>query len=99
VQTIRQLPSDLLQVQQVKMGFANALMIVWVVMCGLAGIAFITGCFVERYALDRAITTEQGFRDSPSRGNAVVDVEALKKCESASDSLPVTTNGKVEMAN
>jgi hypothetical protein len=60
----------------VKTGFADVLMIVW--MCGLAGIALIKGCFVERYALDRAITTRQGFRDGPSIGNAVVDVEALK---------------------
>jgi hypothetical protein len=47
--------------------------------------------FVEGYALDRAITTEQRFRDGPSRGKekAVVDVEAFKESESNAYSLSV----------
>jgi EmrB/QacA subfamily drug resistance transporter len=67
VQTMRQLPSDLPQARHLKTGFADALQIIWVVMCGLSGIALFASFFVERYALDRAITTEQGFRDGSSR--------------------------------
>jgi EmrB/QacA subfamily drug resistance transporter len=78
VQTMSHLPSDSSQAQHLKSGFTDALKTIWIVMCGLSGIALFASLFVERYALDRAILTEQRFRDGPSRekGQDLVDVEA-----------------------
>lgn len=62
VQTIEYLPPELPQVLHVKIGFADSLKVIWAVMCGVSGFALIASCFVEKYALDQAINTEQGFR-------------------------------------
>jgi hypothetical protein len=38
-------------------------------MCRVSGIALVASYFVEKYTLDQAINTEQGFRDVALRGN------------------------------
>jgi MFS family permease len=80
VQTIGHLPPELPQVLHVKTGFADALKVIWAVMCGVSGIALIASYFVEKYTLDQAINTEQGFRDVALGGNGRPedDVESYK---------------------
>ena len=41
--------------------YADALKVVWVVMCALAGVAMVASAWTEGLALDRELGTEQGF--------------------------------------
>lgn len=41
--------------------YADALKVVWIVMCALAGVAMIASAWTEGLGLDRELGTEQGF--------------------------------------
>lgn len=41
--------------------YADALKVVWVVMCALAGVAMVVSAWTEGLELDRALEGEQGF--------------------------------------
>lgn len=61
VTTINHLPGQALQTLELKLAFANALRIVWAVMCGLAGVSTLANLFVQSYDLNQKHVTEQGF--------------------------------------
>jgi hypothetical protein len=46
---------------QLIQAFADALKVIWIVMCVLAGIAGISSLFIRGYSLDQTHVTEQGF--------------------------------------
>jgi len=41
--------------------YAEALKVVWIVMCALAGVAMVANAWTEGFALDRELDGEQGF--------------------------------------
>lgn len=41
--------------------YAEALKVVWIVMCALAGVALVASAWTEGFALDRELDGEQGF--------------------------------------
>jgi hypothetical protein len=47
--------------EQVVSAYADGLKVVWVTMCGLAGLALVSNLFVKEYSLERELETEQGF--------------------------------------
>lgn len=61
VETIKHLPPEAIETQQLKKVFANSLKILWGVMCALSGTAMIVNFFAKEYELDQAHVTEQGF--------------------------------------
>lgn len=74
VETIKHLPPEALETQQLKTIFAKSLKIVWGVMCALSGIAMIMNFFAREYELDQAHVTEQGFisgskKEEPPKGH------------------------------
>lgn len=42
--------------------YADALKTVWAVTCGLAGAGLVASLFIQHFSLDRALTTEQGYK-------------------------------------
>ena len=63
VQIIKALPDGSLEKAQLREAYTWALKYVWIVLCVLAGIALISSFWIEALALDRALDTEQGFKD------------------------------------
>jgi hypothetical protein len=57
-----------------KHAFANSIKIVWVVMCGLAGLALAVAVLIKGDDLNQALATEQGFVDA-GKGVPEKDVE------------------------
>jgi hypothetical protein len=67
-----------------KHAFANSIKIVWVVMCGLAGLALLATVFIKRYDLNQALATEQGFVDA-GKGVSEKGVEKMALAESGGE--------------
>ena len=49
--------------EQLVQSYADSLKVVWAVMCGLAGLGLLTSFLTKGYDLNRALETEQGFRE------------------------------------
>lgn len=41
--------------------YADALKVIWIVMCGLSAVAFVASLWTQHFDLDRELETEQGF--------------------------------------
>lgn len=65
VQTIKHMPEDDTKNSLIK-SYADALKIVWAVMCALSATALVGSIFMRRKSLDRAHNTAQGLKDSKS---------------------------------
>ena len=59
--------TDMEQRAQLVQTYANALKVVWVSMCGLAGLAGVSSLFVKGLDINAPLETEQGFRQEKSR--------------------------------
>ena len=64
VQIIKAMPDGSLEKDQLREAYTWALKYVWIVICVLAGIALISSLWIEGLPLDRALETEQAFRDN-----------------------------------
>jgi EmrB/QacA subfamily drug resistance transporter len=62
VQIIKNLPADSQVRAELKIGYAEALKWIWVVMCGLAGLAMMASFYTRSYTLDLGLETEQGWK-------------------------------------
>lgn len=71
VQVIKAMESGLAKTQLVQ-AYADSIKVIWVTMCGLAGVALFTLLFVKEYSMDITLETEQGFKHDGKR----VDVES-----------------------
>lgn len=74
VQVIRAMEGEELEQRaQLVQAYADALKIVWVTMCGLAGLALISSFFVKGLDINVPLETEQGFKEKKreAEGNAV----------------------------
>jgi hypothetical protein len=67
IKQMRSLPQESAMTLILKHAFANSIKIVWVVMCGLAGLALLATVFIKGYDLNQALATEQGFVDTGER--------------------------------
>ena len=66
VQTIKAMriqPEAAGQVRDLIQAYADALKIVWVVMCALSAVAMISSFWIKSYDLDQPLKTEQGFKE------------------------------------
>jgi MFS family permease len=57
------------------LAYADSLKVVWVTMCGLAGVALVTNLFVKGYTLEKEMETEQGFVHEKRAGDAEINDE------------------------
>lgn len=80
IKQMRSLPQDGPMTLVLKHAFASSIKIVWVVMCGLAGMALIATLFIKGYDLNQALATEQGFVDS-GKGVSEKDIEEAEPAE------------------
>lgn len=71
VQVIKAMENGLAKTQLIQ-AYADSIKVIWVTMCGLAGVALFTLLFVKEYSMDIALETEQGFKHDGKR----VDVES-----------------------
>ncbi len=60
VQILKVLPPD--EARDVRVAYADALKIVWGVMCAFAGAALFLSFFTQGLSLDRELVTEQGYK-------------------------------------
>jgi hypothetical protein len=60
VEVIKAMPPSLARTDLVQ-SYADALKIIWAVMCALAGVALIASLWTEHFDLDVALATDQGF--------------------------------------
>jgi hypothetical protein len=72
VHEMRSLPQQDPMTLVLKHAFANSIKIVWVVMCGLGGLALFATVFIKGYDLNQALATDQGFVDA---GKEIKDTE------------------------
>ncbi|KAI9812466.1 MAG: hypothetical protein M1827_004697 [Pycnora praestabilis] len=72
VQVIRGMAEGSEEKLQLITSYADALKIVWAVMCGLAAVALVASLFIKGLSLDVALDTEQGFQHK----NKIEDAEA-----------------------
>jgi EmrB/QacA subfamily drug resistance transporter len=63
VEIIKSLPKDSPIKAQLKIGYADALKWIWIVMCGFAGVAMLASFYVKSYTLDLGLETEQGWKN------------------------------------
>lgn len=66
VQYIKTLPKDGAERELIEMLYAKSLIIVWAVMCGIAGLGMATAIFTKDYTLNQAFTSKQGLEQSSS---------------------------------
>ncbi|KAL1301487.1 hypothetical protein AAFC00_005733 [Neodothiora populina] len=69
VQVIKNMPPGLERALLVQ-SYADALKIVWAVICGLAFLGLCTSLFTRHFSLDRPLETDQGFVDGGGSGAA-----------------------------
>ena len=74
VQIIKALPAGEMK-DQLKDSYTDALKWIWVVMTVLSAVALIASLFTKAYALDRALETEQGFKEEKK----VKDLEKVEQ--------------------
>jgi EmrB/QacA subfamily drug resistance transporter len=72
---INQLPRDDPTKKLLQDALSNSIGIIWVVMCGLSGIALISTIFLGRYDLNQALVTEQGFHRPRESADAAAGIE------------------------
>lgn len=71
VQIIKAMPASVLKNNLIQ-AYADALSVIWMVMCGLAGIGLVTSFFLKEYSMQMEHATKQGFQERVS----VADAEA-----------------------
>lgn len=64
VQYIKELPAESAQRHLVESLYAKSLSTVWAVMCGIAGLGFLSSLFTKHYSLNQAFSSKQGLRKS-----------------------------------
>jgi hypothetical protein len=74
VQTIKNMPAGLAK-DQLKLAYVDSLKYIWIFICVLAGVAFIASLFTEALPLDRALETEQGFKQKPKESDEEMKTE------------------------
>lgn len=62
VQIIKAMPAGEAK-QQLLVSYTDALRYVWIVMCALSAVALAASLFTQAFPLDRALETEQGFKE------------------------------------
>ncbi|KKK19861.1 hypothetical protein AOCH_000559 [Aspergillus ochraceoroseus] len=67
--------------------YANALSVLWLVMCGISGIGFLTSLLIKRYTLCQAFTSQQGLKNLVES-----DVEGSRKASEAGSEKPPQVN-------
>ncbi|KAI9660131.1 MAG: hypothetical protein M1821_001483 [Bathelium mastoideum] len=75
VQIIKAMPNGSPQKYQLQEAYTWALKYVWIVLCVLGGIALVSSFWVEGLPLDRALETEQGFKDKKRAATQETDKE------------------------
>jgi len=68
VQVIKAMQPGLAKTQLVQ-AYADSIKVIWVTMCGLAGVALVTCFFVREYSMDMQLQTEQGFKHHGKTGD------------------------------
>lgn len=76
VSMIQAMPLGLARTQLIQ-AYADALKVIWAVMCGLSAVAGIASLFTHAYSLDQALQTEQGVM--PDRRKKKSDAETGRK--------------------
>ena len=74
VEIIKVMPHGLARDDLIQ-SYADALKVIWMVMCGLSGAALIISLFIQHFDLNRELETEQGFVYKEKKGE-VSDAEA-----------------------
>ncbi|KKK25629.1 hypothetical protein ARAM_003671 [Aspergillus rambellii] len=67
--------------------YANALSVLWLVMCRISGIGFLTSLLIKRYTLCQAFTSQQGLKNLVES-----DVEGSRKASEAGSEKPPQVN-------
>jgi hypothetical protein len=65
VQYIKALPKDGAERALIEMLYSKSLIMVWAVMCGIAGLGIVTAIFTKDYTLNQAFTSKQRLENSP----------------------------------
>ncbi|PMD33262.1 MFS general substrate transporter [Hyaloscypha variabilis F] len=85
VQVIKAMQPGLAKTQLIQ-AYADSIKVIWVTMCGLAGVALMTCFFVREYSMDMQLQTEQGFKHHGKTGDVEAsDVE--KNVEKSEDTI------------
>lgn len=101
VQIIKQMKDHSAEKTELIKAYSDSLGIVWVVICALAGVAFIASLFLKEYELNQVQETEQGFigdkrgnvqdeeveRGRSREARAILDEKRAKSENSASTTL------------
>jgi len=99
IMIIKQLPPDAPETMQLKSAYANSFRIVWVVMCGFAGLAMFSNLLVESYDLNQVHMTEQRFLHlEKTQDTEVAAAVASEKQEPQIDPEPSTESEAVPEA-
>ncbi|KAJ5817266.1 Major facilitator superfamily domain general substrate transporter [Penicillium robsamsonii] len=61
-----------------KEAYTDSLRTVWIVCCGVSGVAMLISLFTEQYDLDRALETNQGLRDEYDDDESIDSLKDLK---------------------
>lgn len=75
VQIIKALPDSEMK-DQLKDSYTDALKYIWIVMTVFAAVAFAASAFTKAYPLDRALETEQGFKEKKKAKDVEKEAEA-----------------------
>lgn len=62
VEIIKSLPENSKIKAELRIGYADALKWIWMIMCGLAGVAMLASFYSKAYTLDLGLETEQGWK-------------------------------------
>ncbi|KAF2186978.1 MFS general substrate transporter [Zopfia rhizophila CBS 207.26] len=74
VQIIKALPDGDMK-HQLRVSYTDALKYIWIVMCVLSAIALAASLFTKEYPLDRALETEQGFKEKRRSKDVEIDAQ------------------------
>ena len=79
VQVIKALPVSSTRRIELTQVYADALRVIWAVMCGFSALGLFSSLFTKAYGLDVALETEQGFQHTPeSETQTTPEVVALR---------------------
>ncbi|KAJ5781197.1 hypothetical protein N7457_006357 [Penicillium paradoxum] len=71
-----------------KEAYTDSLRTVWIVCCGVSGVALVISLFTQHYDLDRAMETEQGLRDDDETLRSEKDLEMHSDRRRVTESQP-----------
>ena len=76
IRQINAMPSNNPQKPILQVALSKSIDTIWLVMCGLAGLALISTIFIKQYNLDQEIMTEQGFEGQSTFKPRAGDLES-----------------------